>query len=251
MLLQSYLKEIKYLKLYIISILVVICLTYSIFLFFDDDTIMVLGVEDGFFENLTEVFFVFATVLFFISYRRTKNIFLLGLFLLLFFGVGEEISWGQRILHFTTPEFMNKLNVQHEFNIHNLGIFSYTNLKGVKKVGLERLLDFNLLYRIFSMIFLVCLPIFFFHIKSWPVTNKKLQMPVVPVTIGIFFFISLVIFYSLKYFILPGGKVHKYYFTITEIFEFTTAYIYFIVALYFYKRKDENFLGKDIKQTLL
>jgi len=213
--------------------------------------IILLGVEDGFFENLTAVFFVFATVLFFISYRRTKNIFLLSLVLLLFFGAGEEISWGQRILHFMTPDSINKINAQHEFNIHNLEIFNYTNLKGVKKTAWHRLLDFNLLYRIFSMIFLVCLPIFFYHVKSRLVANKKIQMPVVPVTIGIFFFISLVIFYSLKYFILPAGKMQRYYFTITEIFEFTTAYIYFIAALYFYNRKDNNFLGKGIKQTLL
>ncbi|MEP6926711.1 MAG: hypothetical protein ABI834_03700 [Ginsengibacter sp.] len=212
---------------------------------------MVLGKEDGFFENLTFIFFVFAVILFFISFLRTKNIFLLGLALLFLFGAGEEISWGQRILHFRTPNSMYDINAQHEFNIHNLEIFNYTNLKKVKKSGLKRLLDFNLLYRIFSMIFLVCIPVFFYHIKTRLITNKKIQMPVAPVTIGIFFFITLVVFYSLKYFILPVTKVQRYYFAITEVFEFTTSYIYFTVALYFYNRKDNKFLGKDIKQTLL
>lgn len=32
----------------------------------------------------------------------------------------EEISWGQRILDFKTPEGLKKDNVQDEFNIHNL-----------------------------------------------------------------------------------------------------------------------------------
>ena len=168
MLLQSYLKEIKYLKLYIISVVAVICLSYSIFLFIDDDMIMILGQEDGFFESLTAVFFVFAAVLFFMSFLRTKNIFLLGLTLILFFGAGEEISWGQRIFNFSTPEFMDKVNVQHEFNIHNMEVFNPKNLKKVKKTGWQRLLDINLLYKIFSMIFFICIPIFFFSYKIPP-----------------------------------------------------------------------------------
>jgi hypothetical protein len=36
---------------------------------------------------------------------------------------GEEISWGQRIFHFKSPEVMQRENVQHEMTIHNLEIF--------------------------------------------------------------------------------------------------------------------------------
>ncbi len=36
------------------------------------------------------------------------------------FGVGEEISWGQRILNIESSEFFMKHNVQREINIHNL-----------------------------------------------------------------------------------------------------------------------------------
>ncbi len=126
MLSQSYLKEIKDLKLYIISILVVICLSYSVFIFFNVDEIMALGKEDGFFEDLTFGFFVFTAVLFSISFLRTKNIFLLGLALMFLFGAGEEISWGQRVLDFSTPDSMYNTNAQHEFNIHNLEIFEFT-----------------------------------------------------------------------------------------------------------------------------
>ncbi len=35
---------------------------------------------------------------------------------------GEEISWGQRILGFATPEALGNLNHQDETNIHNIGI---------------------------------------------------------------------------------------------------------------------------------
>lgn len=37
---------------------------------------------------------------------------------MLFFAV-EEISWGQRIIGFETPDFLALSNTQEEFNIHN------------------------------------------------------------------------------------------------------------------------------------
>jgi hypothetical protein len=33
---------------------------------------------------------------------------------------GEEISWGQRIAGFSTPEAIKQVNTQHEFSAHNL-----------------------------------------------------------------------------------------------------------------------------------
>ena len=250
MLIKSYLKEIKYLKFYIISLSIVISLSYSIYLFCDDDTIIKFGLENSFFEILTPVLFLGGAVFFFLCYKRTKNLFLLGLVILLIFGAGEELSWGQKIFHFSTPKSIKEVNVQKEFNIHNLEIFNDRNLKKIKKTGFQRLLEINFLFRIFCLVFLVCVPLYFFHIKARILTNRKIQMPVPPVTIGIFFFLSWVISYGLKYYILPGGKIRYYYRTTGEIFEFTTAYIYFLVSLYFYNRKSNSFLGKDIKQTL-
>ena len=39
----------------------------------------------------------------------------------------EEVSWGQRILHFASPQFFEKYNRQHETNVHNI-IESVTQL---------------------------------------------------------------------------------------------------------------------------
>jgi hypothetical protein len=44
--------------------------------------------------------------------------FLMGL--VLFFGAGEEISWGQRILGIRAPEYFQQNNTQGETNFHNL-----------------------------------------------------------------------------------------------------------------------------------
>lgn len=59
--------------------------------------------------------------------RRTTTpswrLLLLGIFLVGFLGLtgiaGEEISWGQRIVGFSTPEEIAEVNTQGEFNIHN------------------------------------------------------------------------------------------------------------------------------------
>ena len=38
----------------------------------------------------------------------------------LFFGAGEEISWGQRIFHIESSKFFNENNSQKETNLHNM-----------------------------------------------------------------------------------------------------------------------------------
>ena len=36
-----------------------------------------------------------------------------------------------------------------------------------------------------------------------------------------------------------------------KVFEFTAALVYLLIALFFYREKDDNFLGKDIKQWVI
>lgn len=80
--------------------------------------------EDGFLETATAVMLLLAGAL---AARvalahgaalrvRLMHGFLVFLFL---FMAGEEISWGQRILGFRTPEALAAVNVQNEANLHN------------------------------------------------------------------------------------------------------------------------------------
>ena len=41
------------------------------------------------------------------------------------FGVGEEISWGQRLFGLQTPEWFAKHNRQSEINLHNLVVYGF------------------------------------------------------------------------------------------------------------------------------
>ena len=83
--------------------------------------------EDGFIEWLTIVALLCGAFLCFYrtfklkSKRNVMFLFvtvLVGLVLL--FGAGEEISWGQRIFDIESSEFFTKYNAQRETNIHNL-----------------------------------------------------------------------------------------------------------------------------------
>ncbi len=104
-------------------------------LWLDESLTVSLAREDGPFEYGTAAIFLVASlsaaVLFARSesgndlrlFRTRRNVFYLLLSLLFAFGAGEEISWGQRIIEFDTPEAIRRINVNGEFNIHNLWLF--------------------------------------------------------------------------------------------------------------------------------
>jgi hypothetical protein len=54
--LNQYIKEIKYLKLYIMSLMVFLLFCYFVIIFFDQETVTKLGDEDQLFEWLTCIF---------------------------------------------------------------------------------------------------------------------------------------------------------------------------------------------------
>lgn len=92
--------------------------------------------EDGPAEWLTAICFVLAG---FVSVRiafnrfRTEHWWQAALFIVIaavmFFAGGEEISWGQRLFGWETPQELNDVNDQGETNLHNIGILlDITNL---------------------------------------------------------------------------------------------------------------------------
>jgi len=83
--------------------------------------------EDRFAENIQVILWIISFVFSFNVARSQvrKGDYLFGaLYVLLcggiFFIIGEELSWGQRILGWTTPESLKMMNKQNETNIHNI-----------------------------------------------------------------------------------------------------------------------------------
>ena len=80
-----------------------------------------LTAEDSWVENGT-AFLFFLTALLLLetaASRRPAWPYILGA-LAFVFAAGEEISWGQRIFLFETPDYLREINLQGEFNLHNI-----------------------------------------------------------------------------------------------------------------------------------
>lgn len=108
-----------------ISVITLLSLTYFIDTALFDRIIM----EDGELENLTALGLLAGSLMLLVrllKVYRTKNTLWIVVNILmilgLFFGFGEEISWGQRIFGVESNEFFSQNNAQNETNLHNLKV---------------------------------------------------------------------------------------------------------------------------------
>jgi hypothetical protein len=133
-----------------------ILLPYVWFLMLDPGTVQRLSQEDGIVENCGAAFSLIAACLFLTCYLRSeghgnssfgvktkRNVWFLGLAFLMVVAAGEEISWGQRIFSWQTPDAYEELNMQGETNIHNLWFMHGTYVDGTSKSNLALLLNAN------------------------------------------------------------------------------------------------------------
>ena len=98
-----------------------------------------------------QVFFFTATLIgsLLLVWRKNPNrLFFTLLALACFYVVGEEISWGQRLFSFASPEFFQQYNLQQEVNLHNfLTGPTATWTKRIIEIGLVTcLLGYGLIY---------------------------------------------------------------------------------------------------------
>jgi len=103
---------------------------FSLINFQQPELFKLLVKEDGLLENCQFVLFFAASLLSLLSsviFGKRKQIFYCLAFLIfatgLFFLAGEEISWGQRIFDFQTPQSIGETNLQGESTLHNMKFF--------------------------------------------------------------------------------------------------------------------------------
>ncbi len=226
-------------KAYTIVLALLITGSYAVYLFFSQPAIANLGKEDHFFEWLTAICLFIASLLFFQIFLANKNTFSLLLSLLLFVGAGEEISWGQRMFGFGTPEQIQSINVQHEFNLHNLSVFNTENFDKTRKKGWGRLLEINFLFRLFCMLYGMALPLLAMYIYPFKTIILRYKIPVPPISIGLYFGLSWLLYYWLMN-ILPAGRPEEYYFTAGEIFECSCSFVFVAMGLYSFSLQKEE-----------
>jgi len=201
----------------IVSFLIITVVIGIYFFYTNKDFYPYLVQEDGFFENLTSIFLFlssFYLFYFFISNIKLKSIWWkMGIIIMiigLFFGAGEEISWGQRIFHIESSKFFNENNSQKETNLHNMIV------DGVK---LNKLIFSNLLSIIFSIYFLI-LPILWRKNNFIKKTINQFGIPIANNYQVIIFMISSLII------ILSISNERKW-----EIWEYTFALTMFLIVL--------------------
>ncbi|WP_299704710.1 hypothetical protein [uncultured Pontibacter sp.] len=112
-----------------------------LFFYLNRDLFYLYSKEDGYIEYLNVFFLLFTSILCLYKALQEENklpkMFFFASAFLLFFGFGEEISWAQRIIGFETPDNLEKVNPQQEFNLHNI------HLSGV---NLNKLIFGKLMY---------------------------------------------------------------------------------------------------------
>lgn len=147
--------------------------------------------EDGLIESVGTAGFFVAGLCFLGAWwreRRAKRPFFwlkqlayVGLAALLIFIAGEEISWGQRIFDFDTPEEMREINTQDEFNFHNLELIQNNSL-----LNTDRLLT------LFALGFTLVVPLTaVLHPPTGTWFNKLAPVP--PWLLGLLFLLNYIV----------------------------------------------------------
>jgi hypothetical protein len=175
------------------ALVLLLCLTIASFLLNLD----FLTREDGIIEYAAALFWLFGIILSIVLIKRNSNRKLLVFVLLLvcFVSLGEEISWGQRILNIETPESIAAANKQSELNFHNLYFFSggscWLNFFETGQFSFYLLLDMQNLFRTgFVLLFFI-----------FPFVNKTTQGKELLSKIGYFYPGSIFTFSALFFFI--------------------------------------------------
>lgn len=222
-------------NMHFIILLGYIAASYSVYFIFNTSVVTQLGNEDGFFENITFFYFLTAAIIFLKNFRQFENKFYFMLFLVFFIGAGEEISWGQRIFNFGTPEIVEKINVQKEFNLHNLKYFNSNNFDHQPKEGILLYLSINYLFKLFWFLYCVIIPIIARYNSFFFKFFKRINLPVPSMRIGLLFLFNWFIFkFMISFYLIPRiDELGYYYNTVVEISESNSALIFMILAYYF------------------
>lgn len=166
-----------------------------------------IGREDGIAETTGAVFFLIASLLFFISFvlsidkrkdlfcvEAKRGVYFLLLSLFFFLCFGEEISWGQRFFGWATPDAWAGINAQKETNIHNLWIFQAYNPDGSAKGFWGLMLNFNRLFSLFILSYCIIVPMLGNYSTFFGNFLRKAGLPIPPLLIGFLFALNYLAF---------------------------------------------------------
>ena len=224
---------------YSLIILLVLAVSYLSLITLPAPTIHWLAREDGPFETFGALCLLISSLTFLILYlndRRgncifslntQRNVFFVIFALAFFFAFGEEISWGQRIFHFATPESLREINRQEEFNIHNIRIFHGSDVTGRRK-----LLNMDRAFSVFWFLYCVAIPVGVRFHERMANQLRRVNLPLVPIWLGLFFPVNYLL--SKLIALAPHYAEFKdFNHSTVEVKESLFAFLFVLVALYF------------------
>ena len=217
-----------------------------ILLFLPIDTVARLGQEDGPIENAGALLFLLAGTIFLVTAYRSPGLhrqygtnhvesplalYALGALLLVCFG--EEISWGQRVFDYSVPAWLEALNRQGEWNLHNLDWFHAQTEDGAEKSFWARMINMERLLAGFQLTLCTLVPMLTAYSATFRTWVARIGLPVVPWWIAglmpVHFLVSQALYAIIGDQPILGD-------TLDEAKETTRAFIFLMVAIWAYTR---------------
>ncbi len=189
-----------------------------------------LGSEDKPGENMTSVFYLAAGVLVLVRVVAALRSggapaqavipFLIATFFI--FVGGEEISWGQRLFGFETPEAISSNNVQGEATLHNLAIFDRGGA----------ILNQHTMLNLIALTMGVMIPLCYRFVPMARVMADRLGYPAPPVSVVLWFVVGL----------LHGQTIAKSspHWSHTEIKELIFSFGFFLSAWAYFRSTNRD-----------
>ncbi len=188
-------KNRLYMKRYLLALFFIALIYLPCYI--SNNQLISLTREDGPYEYAGAILFLLTAIAFFVLSAKSKRylysadqypqrkyfLFFAVLFLLAF---GEEISWGQRIFNFETPETLKEINMQKEFNIHNIDIFHGKNAAGEEKTGISSLFTLHKMFYMFCLTYLFIIPMLYKNIMIKSFLNR-ISLPIPGIILGVLF----------------------------------------------------------------
>jgi len=217
-----------------------VCASYLVVLL-GDARFMALTTEDGVIESLGALSFLVAALSFLgcwwlshplqmkPGFRGSRNLFYLLLALFFLVCAGEELSWGQRLFGWQTPEILLEKNMQQETNLHNLEYFHAYRRDGSRKSWLGMMTNMNRLFGIFWLSFCVVVPVVYRVSTAARSFLDRIRMPITPLWISALFLTHAFVFqviYSFGWGIPKAALVN-----LNELKESNYAFIFAVLGV--------------------
>jgi hypothetical protein len=221
-----------------------------ILLFLPIDTVDWLSEEDGPVENAGALLFLLAGTIFLVTAYRSSGLHrqcgtshiesplaLYALGALLLVCSGEEISWGQRLFDYPIPAWLEALNRQGEWNLHNLAWFHAQTEEGAEKSFWARMINMERLLACFQLTLCTLVPMLTAYSATFRIWVARMGLPVVPWWIAglmpVHYLVSQALYAIIGDQQTLGGALD-------ETKETVRAMIFLVVAIWTYTRAEPD-----------